>query len=301
MTQLQTGIQWLRSVEFDVFDLAASTAFYEETWGLTAVARADGAVYLRGTGTEHYIVVLRQAARSGLKRANFGVADRHSLDAVYGKLRDAALAPPAELREPGGGYGFAFRDPEGREMRVIAGVTPHERSLERDDVPIKVSHVVLNSSDADGTAAFYQNIGFRLRDRTGRQLFLGCNAEHHCLALGRSTNSELNHVAFDLPSVDTLMRGVGRLKKAGLTLEWGVGRHGPGYNVFAYFFDPNDIIVEYTTEMEHIDDRHYKVGTPEYWDKRVVLDEWGVAEPPSQRLREHGLRLPQAPVEAAAR
>jgi catechol 2,3-dioxygenase len=299
MTQLQTGIQWLRSVEFDVFDLAASTAFYEETWGLSLIARFGDVAYLRGTGTEHYLVALREASTSGLRRANFGVADRHTLDALYVVLRGVAVDPPSELREPGGGYGFAFRDPEGREMRVIADVAPHERRLERDDVPIKLSHVVLNSIDVDGAGAFYQQVGFRLRDRTGQQLFLGCNAEHHCLAFGHSTHSDLNHVAFDLPSIDALMRGVGRLKRAGLMLEYGVGRHGPGDNVFAYFFDPNDIIVEYTTEMEQIDDRHYRVGAPEFWDKRVVLDEWGVAGPPSLRLREHLLRLPKNRVEAA--
>jgi len=294
VTEQKSGIEWLRSVEFDVADLAASAAFYADVWGLKVVDRTPDAVYLRGTSTEHHILVLREGATCGIRRANFGAADRRTVDELYDILRDVALAPPKNLDEPGDGYGFAFSDGESREMRVISGIGPHEKAGLRADVPVKLSHVVYASTDADAASAFYQRLGFRLRDESGRIFFLGCNQEHHCLAFGRAPVARLSHVAFDLPSIDGLMRGTGRLKAAGLTLEHGVGRHGPGNNVFAYFFDPNDIVIEYTTEMAHIDDRTYKFGGPEFWDKRVTVDEWGVAGPPTERFRTRGSRgLPE--------
>ncbi len=53
------------------------------------------------------------------------------------------------------------------------------------------------------------------------------------------------------------MRGAGRLKTNGFNIEWGVGRHGPGDNVFTYFVEPNGFVVEYTTEVEQIDESTY--------------------------------------------
>jgi catechol 2,3-dioxygenase len=291
-----SGIGWLRSVEFDVSSLAASTAFYVDTWGLSEVARDAGAVYLRGTGAEHHILVLREGPVAGIRSMNFGAADPAAVDALYAEVADCALGAPAELREPGGGYGFAFRDPEGRQTRVIAGRARHPEIVGRRDVPIKLSHVVHSSVDAERAAAFFQRLGFRLRDRTGRIFFLGCNAEHHCLAFARGAFTMLSHVAFDLPSIDGLMRGVGRIKSRGVTLEHGVGRHGPGDNVFAYFMDPDEQVVEYTTEMEHVDDRTYDVHGPEFWDQRKSMDAWGVCPPPSARFMERASRRPPQPV-----
>jgi catechol 2,3-dioxygenase len=294
MTQAaqNTGISWLRSVEFDVTSLAKSMEFYIERWGLTEVARTADAVYLRGTGTEHHIVVLREGPVSGIRSMNFGAADRAAIDALHAELGANAVGPPAELREPGGGYGFTFRDPEGRQTRVIADIATHAEAGTRADAPIKLSHVVHSSIDAPAAAAFFARLGFRLRDETGRIFFMGCNAEHHCLAFARGKFTMLSHVAFDLPSIDGLMRGAGRLKAAGLPLEWGVGRHGPGDNVFAYFMDPDELVVEYTTEMEHVDDRSYVRHGPDYWDKRESSDAWGVASPPSERFRSRASRQP---------
>jgi catechol 2,3-dioxygenase len=292
MSEQTPGIDWLSSVEFDVTDLAASTTFYQDRWGLETVERTPDAVYLRGTGLEHHILVLREAAGAGIHRMNFGTGERRTVDDLYARLRESAPAPPAELREPGGGYGFAFSDPEGREVGIVTGIRKHAQAGSRADVPVKLSHVVHASPDAEGTAAFYRRLGFRLRDQTGRIFFLGCNPEHHCLAFARGQRAMLSHVAFDLPSIDGLMRGTGRLKKQGLPLEWGVGRHGPGDNVFAYFMDPDEIVVEYTCEMEHVDDRTYNVRGPEYWDQRNNSDAWGVAAPPSERFTGRASRQP---------
>ncbi|MDP3085171.1 MAG: glyoxalase, partial [Rubrivivax sp.] len=48
----------LRSVALNVPDLARAEAFYTGTWRLTVAARADGAIYLRGTGGDAYLLAL---------------------------------------------------------------------------------------------------------------------------------------------------------------------------------------------------------------------------------------------------
>jgi hypothetical protein len=86
-----------------------------------------------------------------------------------------------------------------------------------------------------------------------------------------------------MPSVDALMRGVGRLKSKGKPMGWGIGRHGPGNNVFAYFTDPNNFVVEYTTEVQQIDEATHE---PQVW-RRVphLMDRWGTAGPPPPEFR----------------
>jgi catechol 2,3-dioxygenase len=93
-------------------------------------------------------------------------------------------------------------------------------------------------------------------------------------------------MAYEVPNFDGLMRGAGRMKQQGFNVEWGVGRHGPGDNIFSYFIEPNGFVTEYTTEIEQIDESIHMPGTAEYWAKKMPMpDRWGMALP-SQLLRE---------------
>ena len=97
-------------------------------------------------------------------------------------------------------------------------------------------------------------LGFKLSDSTHMMEFLRCSADHHSVAIFRNNGPSLNHVAYELPNMDGLMRGAGRVKQSGFDIEWGVGRHGPGSNVFSYFIEPNGFVAEYTTELDQLDD-----------------------------------------------
>ena len=87
-------------------------------------------------------------------------------------------------------------------------------------------------------------------------------------------------------SLDAVMRGAGRMSDAGWPIEWGVGRHGPGNNVFAYFVGPDDFVIEYTADVQQVDDS-YKVGAPSDWTwPPGRFDQWGVSKPPSDRIKQ---------------
>src|SRR5207302_4362466 len=113
----------------------------------------------------------------------------------------------------------------------------HADALPADpDKPLQLSHVVLNAADVDACVRFaVDELGFRLTHRTAHMSFVRCNRTHHCLAFARSGRSSLNHIAFEMPALDSVMRGIGRLRDAGFDCLWGPGRHGPGNNVFGYF------------------------------------------------------------------
>jgi catechol 2,3-dioxygenase-like lactoylglutathione lyase family enzyme len=280
----------VRSVEFGVRDLDASNAFYQDTWLLEQVARTANAVYLRAAGANHHVLAIHADRPLGSIRINLAAADRASVDALHDALTAEPVTighAPRDFDEPGGGYGFAFDDREGREFRIVAGVPDHTSVDRTADRPVKISHIVLNSEPSSRVAQiFCDTLGFRLRDQTGRSNFIGCNADHHSLAFGRVGGTALNHVAFEISTLDGEMRAAGRMKRGGHPIEWGVGRHGPGDNVFAYFIDPNGYAVEYTTEMAQVDDARYVPGTPETWKRAPHSDAWGIADPPTQRFRD---------------
>jgi catechol 2,3-dioxygenase-like lactoylglutathione lyase family enzyme len=279
----------LRSVELGVTDVAAAARFYTEVWGLTQVAASGDAVYLRGTGAPHHLVALHRRPRAELLGITFHAESRGDIDALHARLKRAEAGPVeplAPIAEPGGGYGFAFKDPEGRIFRASTGDARHADAGDAHSRPRELAHVVLNSADVPRATAFFVDVlGFRLTDQTRMMDFVTCNEHHHNIAFAHADAATLNHIAFELPDLESLMRGAGRVRDAGVRIEWGVGRHGPGNNVFAYFVGPEDFVIEYTTEVARVD-ATYRVGRPEDWKwPPGRVDHWGISDPPSERMK----------------
>jgi catechol 2,3-dioxygenase len=85
--------------------------------------------------------------------------------------------------------------------------------------------------------------------------------------------------------IDSVMRGAGRLNDHGYPIEWGPGRHGAGSNIFCYFAGPEELPIEYTTDIEQVDDS-YTFHGPDYWKwPPNRTDRWGVTPPRSPRLK----------------
>ena len=140
-------------------------------------------------------------------------------------------------------------------MSISSEIVQHPDVVLDRSRPTKISHVVLNSARTDDQVPFFIDVlGFKLADSSHMMEFLRCSADHHSMAIFRNNGPSLNHVAYELPNIDGLMRGTGRLKHNGFEIEWGVGRHGPGNNVFSYFIEPNGFVAEYTTELDQLDD-----------------------------------------------
>jgi hypothetical protein len=66
MTEIR--VNGLRGVELSVFNLKDTADFYANAWGLSEVAAANGAAYLRAAGNEHHGAVA-EGAQAGLLRA----------------------------------------------------------------------------------------------------------------------------------------------------------------------------------------------------------------------------------------
>lgn len=294
-------IEGLRSVALNVPDLAKAEAFYTTVWHLEVAHRKDNAVYLRGTGTDHHLLALYAGGdvaqvRQVTLRARSAEALQSVAEAVP-RAGGTIVSPIAALeKNPAGGVGLTLRDPHGRIFQVVHGDARVPDQGMRKDRPQRLTHVVLNSHAVDATQAFLaQALGFTLADRTVAIAFMNCNSDHHTLAVGVSDNDALNHIAFLMPDFESVMRGGGRMADAGFPIQWGPGRHGPGNNLFNYFIDPFGVVIEYTAEVQQVDESYKPRGPADWKWPPGRVDQWGISPPPGATLKEAQRRVLFAP------
>jgi catechol 2,3-dioxygenase len=186
---------------------------------------------------------------------------------------------------PGGGYGFDCKDPDGRNLGFVSGCADHADTDDRPDRPRRIVHVNLNAREFDASLDFFtKTLGFRVIDDNAPLWFLHCaNSDHCSIVLAKTNLATLNHIAFEMPETESVMRGMGRMKDNGYPIEWGPGRHGPGDNVFAYFCGPDEVPLEYAAEILQIDDS-YESRPSSYWKFAPGRsDQWGITQPRSAR------------------
>ncbi|MEU1268267.1 VOC family protein [Streptomyces sp. NPDC005799] len=282
-------ITHLRHVDIAVQDYDKQVAFYAQKWGLTETGRDGDVTYFAAVGSpEQYVIRVRRSRDKRLDLIAFGSPDRATVDALAERLGRAGVrlvGEPDALQTPGGGYGFRFFDVEGRTVEVSTEVQSrtHRKIEEREDIPVRLSHVVLNSPQPERMLAFYEkHLDFRLSDTLvhpdlgGVMWFARCSPQHHSMAIARAPHASLHHASFEMRGIDEYMRGSGRLLRDDVPKIWGPGRHLAGDNCFTYFKDPNGNTMEYTTEFPELDEDTWH---PTLFDTRnpETSDQWGTA------------------------
>jgi catechol 2,3-dioxygenase len=287
---MRQSVSAIRAVEMELADPDRAAAFFTGVWNLSEVARDGGAIYLRSTCAFHHVLAIHPSGGPArVRRVVFDAGGRALVDALYARVAatvDHAEAP-RPLQRAGGGYGFGFADARGRGFAVICDAEDHADDGKVADRPYKIAHVNLNDTDARESADFFtETLGFRCVDHSGPQLFLNCDStDHSSVVVCQAEHATLNHIAFEMADLESVMRGAGRMRDHGYPIEWGVGRHGPGNNSFAYFAGPEEIPLEYTADVQQIDDT-YEFHGPDYWKwPPGRLDQWGVTAPHSQRWK----------------
>jgi len=270
----------IRYVGYAMPDVEAERAFYRDTWGLKEVAARNGLYYFAAEGhDELYVVRLRRADDRRIDVIALAADTRADVDALCERVKQAGckvIFEPKDLEAFGGGYGFRFFSPDGLPFEISSDVQRGvARELKRwDGVPQKISHIVMHSPDHKAATQFFLDVlGFRLSDWIGDFMsFLRCNEWHHRIALLPGPPC-LNHVAYDVPSVDDMMRGVSRLKQQSFEVRWGPGRHTAGDNTFSYFVSPNGFTVEYTSGLERVEEATWRPH--QYAPTPQIMDQWG--------------------------
>jgi catechol 2,3-dioxygenase-like lactoylglutathione lyase family enzyme len=290
----------LRSVELQTPNRAAAVEFLKEPWGLVDVGTRHDTTYLRGTAGLQYVIAVTEGPTRAVLSATL-IGTRAEVEAVWDRVRKAGLKHGPwvdEFDEPGRGTGFYVAGPEGEPYRFVAEREPAPAALPTDGArPIRVAHVVFNTRDREAASRVLQDtLGFKLSDRTRVMNFLRCDDLHHVVAYADSKQATLNHIAFEMRDTDAVMSGMGRLKDTGYASVWGPGRHGPGNNVFSYFVAPFGACIEYTAEIQRVDDS-YPTGSPESWKwPPGRTDHWGIAGRDNDKLAASGDAFPYRPL-----
>jgi catechol 2,3-dioxygenase-like lactoylglutathione lyase family enzyme len=278
------------SVDIAIPDPILAERFYTTAWGLEVAARQDEKVYMRATGRDPHVLVLHPGANAAVLSVTFRTSSLDDLTRLAAAVRAAGgsvVRATAPVHEPGGGTAVTVETPEGYVLRFLHGDTVHAVCGPRKDFPLRLSHVNLNCADIAATRRFFEGaLGFKLTDRSRAMAFLRCNDDHHAVVLADSGVNDLNHIAFMMPDLESVMRGAGRMIDHGYPIGWGVGRHGPGNNIFAYFLDPFGIVIEQTAEVLQVDDS-YVVRDPGDWTwPPGRTDHWGIAPPKSAQVKD---------------
>ena len=297
-------ITHLRHVDLAVPDYDKQLEFYATTWGLSPETTDEGIAFLAAEGSpEQYSVRLRKAEEKRLDLIALGAASPADVDSMAERLATSGVqlvSEPGTLQTPGGGYGFRFFDIDGRTVEVSSDVEvrQHRKVEEGESIPVKLSHVVINSPNPEATVAFYQqHLSFALSDtlmspHMGEVMwFMRTNKFHHSLAIARGPHVSLHHASFEMRGIDEYMRGTGRLLRAGVEKVWGPGRHMAGNNTFSYFLDPHGNTIEYTTELEELDEDTWHPHIYDFSDPEVT-DQWGTANPMNEFVAKQSFNDP---------
>ena len=173
----------------------------------------------------------------------------------------------------------------------IEGInSPEIQSLKNaetpDDIPFcitKIGHVVLKVKDLERSVNFYtQILGFRVSDvypdnmMRGRMVFMRCNRDHHGVALvggapSNSSNLELHHMAFEVSTIDEVLKAREHLKKNNIQIQF-EGRRRAGAQVAVEFLDPDGHWLEIFWGLDQIAP-DAKARPPEEWVEVFSLED----------------------------
>ena len=152
----------------------------------------------------------------------------------------------------------------------------------------KLGHVVLNVRDVEHSARFYTEVlGFQVSDVypeemvPGGMVFLRCNPDHHGIALvgslqAEAVNIELNHLAFEVATLDEVVRARDHLRRHGVRIDF-AGRRRAGCQIAVEFRDPDNHRLEIYWGIDQIGtDGHVRPASE--WKGAQSLEE-AIASP----------------------
>jgi catechol 2,3-dioxygenase-like lactoylglutathione lyase family enzyme len=263
-------------VKFRAPDLNLMRNFLSD-FGLVEAEVSEDSIFMRSYGSAPFVHVT-ELGEAGF--AGFGIK---VTEAELEKLAAHDGVPITPLDAPGGGRIARLLDPDGFVVEAVAGqasvepidlpatYTWNESGIySRQSRPrrvtahpshvIRLGHVVLVVTDFRKSEAWYkERFGFLTSDEIhpearagfGGGAFMRCDrgdvpADHHSVFVLEGPGAPtFFHSAFEVAGVDDLMAGHDHLAAAGHTLQWGVGRHVLGSQIFDYWRDP------YGHEIEH--------------------------------------------------
>jgi catechol-2,3-dioxygenase len=283
-------------VGIDTPDVERMVDYYTDALDFAVTDRAAGKVYLT-TGSEHHCVVV--AAGDAGVAGSIGFEIVGALDDAQARLKRSGIA--AERRSdlgPGIASSLTFEGVDGQHIVVYESQTASGQESIPGVRPTKLGHVALHVADLAATQMYFEDVlGFRWSDTIGDFFsFMRCGPDHHTMNFLAIPNANgefgtIHHVAYETRDVIHLRDLLDHISKRGYLLEWGLGRHGAGHNLFSYHRDPDGNLVELFTELDVINDERTAYFEPRPWHEsypqgpqvwapgQASANIWGVTPP----------------------
>lgn len=178
-------------------------------------------------------------------------------------------------------------------------ITPDVQALRDTQTPdglpfriAKIGHVVLMVQDLEKSVDFYTRVlGFRVSDAypatmvPGRMVFMRCANDHHGVALvggaaAPGNSNELNHMAFEVATLDEVFRARVHLEAEGVKITY-AGRRRAGCQVAVEFLDPDNHVLEIYWGIDQVGSDG-QVRLPAEWREEMTLEGAVDNAPPGQ-------------------
>jgi len=248
--EIQAALHRLHLYSPDPLKLAR---FYSSTYEMSTSSTTDG--YLcSGSGRELEVSL---GPVKQLRYAHFALNTDGAWDAFA--VRVAGLkqqALPTAFSDPV--HAVALQDPDGNLMVFTPPVMGGQGQESTVVPPASLQHFALRTSNLPAMKDFYVNhLGFVLSDAVKdlegelRACFLRTNILHHALALFSAPVTCFDHQSFEAPDWASMKDWGDHMAALQVPIVWGIGRHGPGNDVFFMVRDPDGNLAEISSEIEH--------------------------------------------------
>ena len=284
-------------------------------FGMKRAERTGDALYMRGTDPAHHLHVTHLGPAKFIGLAFY--VDNED------ELKKAAKAPGASgienIDEPGGGKRVRLTEPHGYQIEILCGMQQlpilptRENVLNWGDAKLRragklmrikagpsevkrIGHgVIMTDKVVEATRWYRENLGFVASDEVYAgpkenviATFNRCDrgatfVDHHVFLCLAGPKVGLNHLSYEVQSIDDVILGHEHLKKMNKYKQvWGLGRHVLGSQVYDYWQDPWGRVHEHWTDSDVLNNDNQ----PESHSAEDGLNsQWG--EPAPQHFIEH--------------
>jgi catechol 2,3-dioxygenase len=269
-------------------DVERSAAFLERILGLRRTVEAHDRIALSCNEKHHEIEYLAGDA-PGVDHLGIEVERERDLET----LRDRLVAAGARIlsetpQEEGLDNAIRVLGPMDLVLELYTAMEREPLSVEHYMPPLarRFGHVTFSTQERAEMERFLIDVlEFRITDTLGdRVSWLRCDTDHHGIALVDAPATLLHHYAFELENWGAIERYCDHLARVGERLVWGVGRHGPGRNLYTYLPDPDNTIVEAYADLLVVpDEANYEPIDWSLHGGESALNLWGPMPPPGWR------------------
>jgi catechol 2,3-dioxygenase-like lactoylglutathione lyase family enzyme len=196
---------------------------------------------------------------------------------------------------PGVERALVLEDPKWRQLEVFASYTfAPEDTLEAGIMPLKLGHVAFTAIDVKNPSIYSTVLDFRVSDwRADVFAFLRCGPDHHTLNFLRGEADAIHHLAFEVSDWAQIQRMMDFLAKKQIRMILGPIRHIIGHNIATYHKNPDDLLIEFFTELDQMKDEclgyfdprpwhQDRPQRPKVWAMNTLTNYWGPGSLASQ-------------------